>query len=613
MIEKKNVHIDNQTLQSAVNFHQVKPPVLQLSPFKTIKGTSSVLIAFPYANTIDYFLATTLNRITSCHAVYHCKHSEGLFSDKAHKKLVNLIKKEKIETVILVDLVKNLNNTVTIESNQNSPLTQGLSLIMRDHGLSTDVVENNSLTNFDKTNTIQVKIPEKFITEETEHKVHALLPCLSAIAIFLENIDTKNNNQIHPFLLSTKRGSIFPHHRVDLSQEMLEALDLLENDYVTVINPVNGLSRRCLVQLNNTLSEEEIRLTLSTKKKLLLQDTHPSFLLIQKYQKYSFLEVKAMNVTSIKDGKVMVSKSIYDSLDQEQGCEFFEVMNGSTGASFDIHKSKIDWDSTLKDNEIKLSFIQRQFLDYELPPDTLSSFYFQRFCSNAKDDAKIIEGYYANEKALPKIDYLEREKIKKILKKTGYINAHLIPLREYKVSKREPLKKFVTRKISEFIIRQERIQLKVIRPYSTDEPSNIVRVSENSLKLLGLEETDNITISNRSNKVTARVLVMNSLDLARETNIVPSESNLNVSIGIPAHIRSDLGLKHIGKVIEIERDLGYLFRKNLNMQFFSMMAAILTTFTIPIPFSYKIMLICVLLPLSIYISFSKLRESISND
>lgn len=54
-----------------------------------------------------------------------------------------------------------------------------------------------------------------------------------------------------------------------------------------------------------------------------------------------------------------------------------------------------------------------------------------------------------------------------------------------------------------------------------------------------------------------------------------SDSELNACIGILVGIRYELGMSSIDLVCAVERDMAYLFRKNINIQFFSMVASMI--------------------------------------
>ncbi|WP_209121990.1 hypothetical protein [Alkalihalobacillus sp. BA299] len=644
MLEKRTFPaVNDEVIASALTIHSRYENKLMdhnyqgsrfaLQPLSYKKGSGKVLIYAPYAvdHTVNevvqnsYLIGSVVHAITNCH-FYFRKRASKNHSEKWLNNHVNqLVETEQLQTII--EIGKPLEPAqqrlaITIKGNQSSNLSIYQKLIrsiweQNDFDLHTEI-HNTELVNVQKFMKITVHLPNSFNQDTNDNgSVHKLLTAFIAMTFACQQSDVFSNKPMKTVKLSTntRLTGIFPHNRVDLHPKLIEVLGVVENEYISLWNPKNGRSRRCIVKANSRFTQlHNIQIGLSTKQKLEITNGEANTLLIQKYPCTSFRKIGLMNVNSIKEGNIIVSKDIYDSFDHH--CSMFELVNTVTGASFDIQRSNITSNPNLDDGTVRLNFLQRQFIDYELPPDILSDYYYERFYNDSKADDKIhyVLKHYENGNAVPFFPYIERQALIAALQQVGYTDAKLYPLYDYSVKReKHSLIKRTKNWIAEKMIRQATLQLKVIRPYSTDEASNIVRMSSHSLKLLGLEETDTIVLKNRATEVKVRVLAMDSVDLARETNIIPSESSLNISIGIPAPIRSELGLKNVGKVIEVQRCLPYLFRKNLNLQFFSIIAAVLTTMSTGLSIGYMIMILCILIPISIYISFSKVRESISNE
>ncbi|OLO40522.1 hypothetical protein BTR23_05900 [Alkalihalophilus pseudofirmus] len=604
-----------------------------LSSFKYKKGIGNAMLYAPFTVGHEisevvpnsFIIGSVIQELARCPFYYRVR-KKRTHSENSLSTLINQMKdSDQPHTIIQIGNPSEQQShriVISIEGHNSSklvPFQQLIEAIWIQNGLN-PIVNIQSLDQPRENNvvTIKVHIPENFHNTHYEEKsFYNLLKAFIALTLVSQQSDVFMNGPMTKVNVSTdtRLKGIFPHHRVDLHPKQMQKLGLAENDYVTVWNPLNGKCRRCVVQANDQFTlEDDIQIGLSTKNKLEVTANNVAKLLIQKYPCASFNKIGVMNVNAIKNGNIIVSKNIYDALDQQ--CTMFEMVNTVTGASFDIHRSNITYNATLDDETVKLNFLQRQFIDYELPPDILSDYYYQKFYTHPKADEQVHEvlKHYENGEAMPFFPYIERQVFKASLQKVGYVDAKLYPLHDYsKKTENRSIFKRINNEIAEKMIRQATLQLKVIRPYSTDEANNIVRVSPHSLKLLGLEETDTIILKNRATEVKVRVLAMDSVDLVRETSIIPSESSMNVSIGIPAPIRNELGLKNVGKIIEVQRCLPYLFRKNLNLQFFSIIAAVLATMSTGLSLDYMIMILCILIPISVYISFSKVRESISND
>jgi hypothetical protein len=198
--------------------------------------------------------------------------------------------------------------------------------------------------------------------------------------------------------------------------------------------------------------------------------------------------------------------------------------------------------------------------------------------------------------------------LKKIFKLSGFNNVAIYPL-YLKPGKKKRFS--ITRLFLNLVIRPASLNLNVIRPYSTDESSNIVRMSKSAMNLLGIAENDLVILHYRRKSIEVPVLEFDSPELVKETNIVTNESSINISIGIPAHLRYKLGIKQIGKIVEIERDLSFLFKKNFNLQFLPILAAIFAVFSLDeLSFLKRVIICAIIVPISSFITLSAVREKI---
>lgn len=406
-----------------------------------------------------------------------------------------------------------------------------------------------------------------------------------------------------------KVGQNIPFNRVELNPSVLEQLNLQENDYVVIYNPMNSKFAIGCIKSSKKSMADEIILSLSIKKKLEL----PSAIVFHPLKKIISSKIQIQAVKKIADGSITVSDDIFQKVN-EIGTSHFEIVNGATSASIDLERSKIILDSSLDAGTIRLSYLQREFLNFEHPPDTLSDYYYQLFSSTPEltdEQLNFLAEHYSHNK-VHKIDtYEEKVKAKKLLQKVGYNRAVIYPLPEKRRRKKlNPLQKLFHFYLR-WSIRPSSVKLKVIRPYSTDESSNIVRVSKSVMSLLGIAENDLITLHYRGRTITVPVLELASTELIKETNIISNESSINISIGIPAHLRDKLGIKQIGKICDVERDLFYLFRKSVNTQFLPVLATIFTITQLKIDdWWIKVAMIIIIVPLSSYLTLSAVREKI---
>ncbi|WP_102345387.1 hypothetical protein [Bacillus sp. Marseille-P3661] len=615
LINKKQLNFSKNALKERIDLfiHLEQRKFFGKSHYRS--GTGPVLIAFNPAVKSTFMLAYILHDYFNLSMVGLKRNSCEV---DFQQMLTTIADKYNKRIIITVSDVSDEQNDVELQLLSSSPkhsaILDYISMCFKDYDIPNVDCSHHDSPHQPIILNIGVHSRLRDITN-TQSLFINLLCSLAATANLLCRFDFNNEQPLHAFSISSKNiSSIFPHHRVELAEKSLDYLNLTENDYVTIYNFKNGLSRRCMIKINNNLEDYEIIIGKSTSSKLNIKSTKPSQLIIQKHPVVEIHHYSTQSVDILKHGKIIVSEDIYNRIDKTS--HTFEIMNTVTGSSFDFSKTQLEVNKNLKAGTVQLSYLQREFLNYELPPDQLSSYYYQRFTNNSnltETERQFLIHHYQNEKVISKLEYEDRLKMKNILKKAGYISISIYPLKEYSYEiNKDYLERLKNVWLSKFI-GDASLNLKVIRPYSTDEASNAIRMSPSALKLLGVQEADTVILRHRSKAIKARVLEMDSIDLIRETNIMTSESNMNISIGIPAHIRGKLGLKFINKVIKVERDTNYLFKKNLNLQFIPIIAVLLTAFTLNIDPVLRTILCVGLIPLSIYLVLSKVREEISND
>lgn len=519
------------------------------------------------------------------------------------QKIESYIKKNNISSVIVVD-IEAINNGIVISTESDSLfsfLSQSLSINnQQQFRLNKEDVKKYRTSRFTSLFKIgEIKSFHRFFTFFTSY-------------IYFHSKLSLDYKESKIYSVSEKSvGQNIPYNRVELHSSVLEQLNLQENDYVIINNPLNSKFAIGCVKSSMKPKHDEIILSLSIKNKLEL--SLPSTIVFHPLKKIVSSKIQIQAVKMIADGSITVSDDIFQ-LVNEMGTSHFEIVNRATSASIDLERSKIILDSTLADGTIRMSYLQREFLNFEHPPDTLPTYYYQSFRSTPgleKEQLEFLEEHYKDNK-VHKIDtYEEKLKVKNILQKVGYNRAVIYPLPEKRRKKKLNLIQKTFQLFLKWAIRPSTLKLKVIRPYSTDESSNIVRVSKSVMSVLGIAENDLITLHYRGRSITVPVLELASTQLIKETNIITNESSINISIGIPAHLRDKLGIKQIGKICDVERDLFFLFRKSLHTQFLPILATIFAITQLKIDYWWiKIAMMLIIVPLSSYLTLSAVREKI---
>ncbi|AEM73511.1 hypothetical protein [Caldicellulosiruptor acetigenus] len=449
-----------------------------------------------------------------------------------------------------------------------------------------------------------------------KNKYNLAIPIINNIKETLEKIDIEND-LVEVVRANCSLSRYYPQINViELSEEFMKNYELTENQVVNLIDFERGIVKNCCVKLNSSLSGNYF--VLGSTYRNIFNDSKKIYL--QKKKHVLFSKVAIQNVNDIYEGFVTISEE-HKSWIEECGCEEFELRNEVTGASIDISKDKIKF-SKIEKNIIKLNYFHRLVLEV-IVPKQISKYYFEKFREQLEKDSNkwnILKKYFENEQAITKDllkengdFYLIIKNIEKILNDCGYPRLVLYPIKSSPFKKNECLISKLVDKILDFLIGNIRITLKCIRPYETDESSNVVRLSKSTLELLGIDETDNVVIRYRGNRIKARALVIDDIEAIKDTNLLFTDSEVNVCIGIPAYLRHQLGLDSINVCCVVERDKVYLFRKNLNIQFMSILATIIT---IKQAFGTNSLLgnllILAFIPFSLYISLSGVRNRIKN-
>ncbi|UFT98663.1 hypothetical protein KO561_15900 [Radiobacillus kanasensis] len=412
--------------------------------------------------------------------------------------------------------------------------------------------------------------------------------------------------------ISTRSSArIAPHNRIDIHPHTALQQGLMENERVTITHKASGKSRTCTIMMNGRISESELAITRSSFN--LFQAEAGEELEVSKIKSFLFTKVRKQTVQQIKYHNVEVSKDIFQQLNQK--VEQHVLVNHITGDVMPIPTGKFVVNPSIENDTIKLNYKQREFLQLENPPDMINRYYFDAFLAKGvwnEEQEQFFKENYIGEKEVNSLNYTEKVQMNRMLKQVGFPSIGLYPDYDTVTKKPSIWRRFIA-KCLETVIGQTSTSFKVIRPYSSDEASNAVRLTPSAMNLLGIEETDNIVIEANGKAIKARVLALESKELLKETNIITSEGAVNLVIGIPVHLRSELGIPDIHHVVEVKRDVWYLFRKNYNIQFIPVLATILAAFALN-EFSIVTRFgLCVLLiPISIFVTFSQVRNQISN-
>lgn len=535
----------------------------------------------------------TFHRLTKAHV--KCIHSINYSLE-----IEAYIEEYKIQSLFILDIGYPSEGIVISSRNDaiQSFLTQSFSVDSHQFSWSQNEIEN--LPIYSNTLLSQIKVGKEVDLPKLCSFLISIIEVIPKLSLFDESqILIKSDGKVKQNL---------PYNRIELNPTFITQNKLQENDYVVIFNPLNFLYTVACVKSTPNLGMNEIITSSSINKKLKIAINGE--IVLHPLERLIINRIIVQNASQLVDGDITISQDI-DEVLTTIGADYFEIVNRVTSASFDIERSKIKVKPSLGAGTIQLSYLQREFLDLEHPPDTLSKYYYDQICEsliNQSEPIDIIQKQYEKQKVREDLKYEEKQKVKKLMKLAGFNNVAIYPL-YLKPGKKKRIS--LTRLFLNLAIRPATLKLNVIRPYSTDESNNIVRMSKSAMNLLGIAENDLVILNYRRKSIEVPVLEFDSPELVRETNIVTNESSINISIGIPAHLRYKLGIKQIGKICEVERDLAFLFKKNLSLQFLPILAAAFAVFSLDeLSFLKRSIITAIIVPISSFITLSVVREKI---
>ena len=199
-------------------------------------------------------------------------------------------------------------------------------------------------------------------------------------------------------------------------------------------------------------------------------------------------------------------------------------------------------------------------------------------------------------------DHNVKKSCKKIINKNLGLCTKIIPVLE---TVREP-KKNIINAICDFYVGKSTISLMAKRPFENDEGLDIVRMTRSNMNLLGIDEMDKVVLQYKNKKISCRVLDFENENSFLKTN---KPSPMELSVGIPVHIRNRLGIDDLSSAVKIDRDTVFIFKKSLNEQ---VVPIILTVFS-AILFSdfsalASTLLSIIAIPIVIYFNLSSKRN-----
>lgn len=247
-------------------------------------------------------------------------------------------------------------------------------------------------------------------------------------------------------------------------------------------------------------------------------------IVLSRYVEHTLDTVSTQTVELIKKNVIVLSSTVADSLKSLANgkVKLYQLYNETTGDNIIIKREHILVDKQKKDTDVSLTRKQRITLGLDVTPSAL--------------------------KIIPVSDSIFYTK-----------------------------KKSVWSHIVDFYVGKSTISLRCTRPYENDEGSDIVRLSSANMKLLGVEEMDQVVLRYKNKSKKCRVLSLDDKEEFFKTN---KPTSIDLSIGVPAHIRSELGVYDLNSSVKVDRDTSFILGRSLNEQIVPILLTVFSSKTL---------------------------------
>ena len=396
---------------------------------------------------------------------------------------------------------------------------------------------------------------------------------------------------VHALHISSKRSrQTLRHNVIDIGRPLAEKYGLLHNQAVTVLFKTPLRYRECTLSIDDAITDaDEVRVASPAKD-------HGDLILFIPQQRLCD-SVRFQLASVIQDNIITLDAETHSALQRlKPDCLLFRHI--PTSATVIRPFEEVVSGANLRKGEIRLNYQQREELnlfDSRKPDlrDNYTATLKDKVTRTLQDDRP----YFDDSDGAP-------------LPNDAYNLIQLFPLfdiRGYRYS--------VGMKIGNILAGGCAMRLSAIRPYKIDDARDIVRLSEDTMTLLGISETDSVIISYKDKSCKAVAMKMDSYDLMKETNIIDSETDLDIAVGIPAPLRKQLGIGDIETEVCVIRDTPFIIKKNLNIQLLSVLGLLLAVFQIGGNSNCLIMIkiaVCiVMLPVILMVSLSQERSKVA--
>ena len=340
-----------------------------------------------------------------------------------------------------------------------------------------------------------------------------------------------------------------------------------KNDIFVIVNRDSNKYAIAYPKHNDKISDNKYALNYVINSNIENNNNNLTIYKLCNENKISLKHIKTQTFKDIKDESITISENYRYLFNTD--CNYYILRNNTSNCKLVISKYHLVFSDKLADNSIKLNRKQRIILN----------------AIDIKDkDNKDIEYDFT-----------------------------LYPYPNILVDSLN-LFKNITIGLLKLYVGKVNIGLIAKRTYQSDETFNIVRMSSDIMKILGIKDTDYVKISYLDTSCHSRVLAINDKEKLTkqnsELNSIPIFEFENM-IFIPASIRSELGIPSVlsNVAVKVERDMGYIFKKNINQQILPIILILFSTeiFVNGRELLVKIIIALISLPITMYFNLSNER------
>lgn len=393
---------------------------------------------------------------------------------------------------------------------------------------------------------------------------------------------------------------------IKLSADVREKI---KGNYCVVLNPDTGDFVDVLIDPDViTECTGEIFITNYVKRRACITNTSRIVICTENYDEFSKVRIQKME--NIKSDYVAVPEgTVSESLLKD--FSLFEIINNLTNDTIFVKSKNIVVDNGLPKGTIRLNRKQRKLLSDNIPL-RLSDAQWQQLM-DTKDVPEHKKELFSNEyradnegytiiESMEDMSYASNQAIQEIIKANFGESIILRPVID---SFRHKDRRGLVTVLSDLYVGRSSLTLNCRRPHECDENADIVRMTEDNMKFLGIEPMDRVILRYKNRHIACHVLPFDESKFTR-TNL---PGVMELAVGIPAHIRSQLEITDIQTSVKVDRDTAFIFRKSFNEQ---LVPVLLALFSINIFEKFRIWLaslvIAILIPLIMYFTLSPKRN-----